>query len=190
MPSDPTASAAFRLYKTNGPFEQQPYFADYLNTSLANGISLPSSWQSVAQELDSLICERKLVEEMCLYRAMPDCYLTPHIGEGQIRYPPFMSTSTDVHGVQRHFASPLRKVPAALLRITCRAGTAALNLENVQYFGGLEQEYLLPRNSVFEIVKIETITDLSAMCELMSPVYAKNYSCLRIYELRYLRRTT
>jgi len=177
----------FKLYKGNSPFLDQQCFADFLNTSLGCKRTLPQGWEAQAIELDALIRASLLPSVKLLYRAMPESYLAPHVETSYLRYPAYMSTTVDKHAVQRHFATPFRNIPAALLCIECDAGTPALNMELDESFGGMEQEYLLPRGSTFSIEGIEDVNDLQRMSTLMSPLYANSYSMLKIYRLKYVR---
>jgi hypothetical protein len=54
-------------------------------------------------------------------------------------------------------------------------------------FGGMEQEFLLPRGSTFSIEGIEDVTDLERMSTLMSSLHAKSYSMLKIYRPKYVK---
>jgi len=177
----------FKLYKGNSPFLDQQCFADFLNMSLGCKHTLPHGWEAQAIELDALIRASSLPSVKWLYRAMPEGYLAPHVEASYLRYPAYMSTTVDKHAVQRHFATPFRDIPAALLCIECDAGTPALDMELDESFGGMEQELLLPRGSTFSIEGIEDVTDLGRMSTLMSPLYAKSYSMLKIYRLKYVR---
>lgn len=178
--------AVFKLYKGNSPFLDQPCFADFLNAALGRGLPLPEEWDVQATELDALIRESLLSSAKLLYRAMPEAYLAPHIEASFLRYPGYMSTTVDEHAVRRHFSTPFRDIPAALLCIECDAGTPALDMERDESFGGMEQELLLPRRSTFLIDGIEDVTDWERMSELMTPLYAKSYSMLKIYRLKYV----
>lgn len=59
-------------------------------------------------------------------------------------------------------------------------------MERDESFGGTEQELLLPRRSTFLIDRIEDVTDWERMSELMTRLYAKSYSMLKIYRLKYV----
>lgn len=181
-----TQQTVFKLYKGNSPFLDQQCFADFLNTSLGCGRPLPNEWEAQAIELDALIRGSLLPSPKLLYRAMPEAYLAPHIEAGYLHYPAYMSTTVEEHAVQRHFSTPFRDIPAALLCIECDAGTPALDMERDESFGGMEQELLLPRRSTFLINGIEDVTDLERMSALMTPLYAKSYSMLKIYRLKYV----
>lgn len=184
---NPASSPAFRLYKGNNPFEGELCFGNFLNTCLATGKPLPPAWEDMALELNELILASPLQTPIRLYRAMPDCYVNPHVRGKELYYPAFMSTSAEETAVYRHFSSPLRDVPAALLRINCAAGVPALNMELDASFGQMEQELLLPSGSCFRIDDMQQIDDRASMAELMTGLYAKNYSALKVYELTYLR---
>lgn len=177
--------AVFKLYKGNGPFQNQQCFADFLNTTLGCGQQLPPQWEAHAIELDGLIQASLLPSSTKLYRAMLDCYLAPHLEADTLRYPAYMSTSIEELAVRRHFASTFRGLPAALLRIECDVGTPALDMEGSGTFGGTEQELLLPRGSTFKIENVEVIEDKNEMTRLMTQMYAENYSSLKIYQLKY-----
>ena len=177
---------AFKLYKGNNPFLGQLCFAEFLNASLGQGCALPDAWEAQATELDGLIRGSLLTSATYLYRAMPDAYLAPHIKAEELRYPAYMSTAGDEYAIRRHFSSSSRGLAAAKLCIECDIGTPALDMEMDATFGGMEQELLLPRGSTFRVDGIEEVTDPLRMAELMTPLYAKNYSMLKIYQLRFL----
>jgi hypothetical protein len=176
----------FKLYKGNNPFLNQLCFADYVNESLGKGRALPDAWEEQATELDALIRDSLLTSATHLYRAMPDAYLAPHIRGDEFLYPAYMSTAADEYAIRRHFSSPFRGLAAAKLCIECGVGTPALDMEADANFGGMEQEFLLPRGSTFRVDGIEEVTDPVRMSELMTTLYAKNYSMLKIYRLRFL----
>lgn len=175
---------AFRLYKGNSPFDGKQCFADHLNTSLATDQPLGLKWQEKMASLDSIIERSPSLQEATVYRATLKMYVPPAVGN-EFVYPSYMSTAAEESAVSRHFASPMRNVPAALLIIRCPAGTPLLNLESNPAFGGLEQEYLLPRNSKFSILSTKRESDQISMWTVMGH-YAKNYSDLVIYKLEYV----
>jgi hypothetical protein len=174
----------FRLYKGNSPFDGKQCFADHLNTSLATGQSLGFNWQEKTAALDSIIERSASLQDTTVYRATLEMYVPSAVGQ-ELVYPSYMSTAAEQSAVSRHFASPMRNVSAALLIIRCPARTPLLNLESNPAFGGLEQEYLLPRNSKFKILSMKRESDQAAMSTVMGH-YAKHYSDLVIYELEYV----
>lgn len=178
---------AFRLYKANAPFAGEQCFADFLNGKLGRGDELIEPWASKAAELQQLILQSKLNESVCLYRATLDAFVARYVSNKELVYPAFMSTTNDETSIQRHFSSPFRGISAAFLRIECPAGTPALNMESDPSFGGHEREFLLPRNSQFEIADVTETSDQTFMARVMSPFYASGFSSLKIYELRYRR---
>lgn len=183
------ADEVFRLYKANSPFDGQQCFTDFLNQSLLAGRVLPSPWLAVVNVLDSLIIKSRLENPMMLYRATTDAMLRKHIVKSGLKYeliyPAYMSTATEESAVHKHFASPFRDQPAALLRIDCGPDTPALNMESDPSFGGFEQEMLLPRGSSFEIQSVTDVQDRHEMARMMSGFYADSYCCLRVYALKY-----
>ncbi|WP_454690209.1 ADP-ribosyltransferase [Achromobacter aloeverae] len=180
-------NSVFKLYKGNSPFLDQTCFADFINTTLGRGEPLPAAWEALAVQLDALIKSDLLQSVTTLYRAMSDSYLACHIQNGVLSFPAYMSTATDELAIRRHFSTPYRDIPGALLRIDCDIGTPALDMETAKSHGGFEQERLLSRHSTFAIDGIETLTDKNRMEELMTPMYAKNYSMLKIYQLKYIK---
>ncbi|MEN5286260.1 ADP-ribosyltransferase [Stenotrophomonas lactitubi] len=174
----------FRLYKSNSPFDGEDFFANHVNTSLATNQPLGSKWQEKIASLDSIIERSPSPQETTVYRAMLEMHLPSAVGQ-ELVYPSYMSTAAEEIAVSRHFASSMRSVPAALLIIQCPAGTPMLDLESNQSFGGLEQEYLLPRNSKFNILSRKRESDQATMSAVMG-YYAKSYSELVIYELEYV----
>lgn len=192
LPADQSAHLcmAFRLYKSNSPFDGQSCFTDYLNMALALGQPLSPMWESKAEELDSLIWRSPTRDTVKLYRATLDGYVNRLIGrDGELIYPAFMSTSDDASSIQRHFSTPLRNISAALLKIECPVGTPALNMEADFSFGGHEHEFLLPRNSIFDVISVYEITERNEMNQIMSELYATSYSSLKVYNLRFKGNT-
>jgi len=175
---------AYRLYKGNSPFDGEYFFSDHLNTSLATGQPLGSKWKEKIAALDSIIERSPSPQEETVYRAMVEMYLPPVIGQ-ELVYPSYMSTAAEEMAVSRHFSSPMRNVKAALLIIRCPAGTPLLNLESNLGFGGIEQEYLLPRNSKFKVRSTKRESVKAVMSTVMGR-YAVNYSELVIYNLDYI----
>ncbi len=175
----------FRLYKGNSPFGGRQFFADHLNTSLATGQQLEPDWEQQAKNLDSLIAKSASSHETVVFRATLEMYLSSPALNEEFVYRTYVSTAAEEHAVIRHFASPMRDIPAALLRIHCPVGTHMLNLETNSAFGGLEQEYLLPRSSKFKVISITRESDPTAMAQVMG-IYATYYSELAIYELAYV----
>lgn len=179
-------SEAFHLYKANSPFDGQSCFTDYLNEQLALGQPLSHLWASKAEELDSLIWRSPIQETAMLYRATLDGYVNRFIsGDSELIYPAFMSTSDDESSIQRHFSTPHRNISAALLKIECPAGTPALDMEADTSFGGHEREFLLPRNSIFEVISMYETTERHEMAQIMSSFYATSYSSLKVYNLKF-----
>ncbi|WP_331343833.1 ADP-ribosyltransferase [Cellvibrio sp. UBA7661] len=175
----------FSLYKGNSPFDKEQCFADHINTTLSQKSNLPSLWEDKAKLLDSLIINATESQEVMLYRATVDAYLPPIGADGTFTYLAYMSTSTEEYKVQRHFASPLRDVPAALLKINCPVGTPILDMEINASFGGHEREFLFARKSMFKVISKKIESDPAKMSEIMG-MYAKNYSQLNIYDLQYI----
>jgi hypothetical protein len=144
-----TAEKVFHHYKANSPFSGETCFADYLNQSLRDEIELGEPWIEAAFLLDNIIAKSYLQETTVLYRATIDAFVNRYLAGTELIYPAYMSTSTDVSSVGRHFATAFRGIPAAFLKIECAAGLPALDMETEECFGGHEHEILLPRR--FEI---------------------------------------
>lgn len=174
------------LYKGNSPHLEVMCFADHINRSLRQANPLDGEWGNAVEVLDSLIASAEPTEECTLHRATVDDYVTPYLDGSIYTYPAFMSTSSEPNAVQRHFATRSRERPAAFLKINCPNGAKTLNMEINQAFGGLEYEVLLPRNSRFLIESVCVVEDRNKMNQIMSPLYAKNYTELKIYTLLYL----
>jgi len=184
--ADLTADDVYRLYKGNSPFGRELCFADFLNQSLRDGLQLAPPWSTASQLLDVLIANSIAKSPMILYRATIDSFVAPYISDGRLVYPAYMSTSTDEGSIQRHFATAFRGVTAALLRIECPGGLPALDMEANASFGGYEREVLLPRGAQFEIHLDSETNDPAKIAEITSAVYAKSYTSLRTYLLRYV----
>jgi hypothetical protein len=185
MSTAPDSAAVFRLYKANSPYADQLCFADYLNQSLRDGHPLTTQWAQAAANLDALIAAAALTESTTLYRATIGPFVDKYIVGSELNYPAYMSTSTDDQGLQRHFATAFRNLPAALLTIECEVGSHALDMELDASFGGHEREMLLPRGARFEVVSIREVADRQEMGRLMSPLYASSYTIIKLYQLRY-----
>jgi hypothetical protein len=186
VPESASSSPIYGLYKANGPFEDQQCFADYLNQTLRNGIELSGPWVQAAEELDGLIAAAALDQPTLLHRATIDAYVAPFITGSELIYPAYMSTTTDVERLPRHFANSSRGLVAALMNIECETGARALDMELRSSFGGFERELLLPRRARFQITSEKLVSDRREMERIMSVVYAANYSALKVYDLRYL----
>jgi len=182
----PSADEVYRLYKGNSPFGGEQCFADFLNQSLRDGVRLGLPWLSASQQLDALIANSVAKSPMTLFRATVDHFVAPYISGGLLVYPAYMSTSTDQRSIQRHFATAFRGVIAALLRIECPVGLPALDMESEASFGGHELEVLLPRDAQFEIRLESDTADQAQISAATSAIYAKSFTSLRTYSLRYV----
>jgi len=100
-------------------------------------------------------------------------------------YPAYLSAAREKIAVKRHFAYPFREVKAVLLRISCSSGSAMLDMEINEAFGGMEQEFLLPRNSRFRVSSIKEISNKQEMYSYLG-IYTKNFTLLKIVEVDYL----
>lgn len=171
------------LYKTNSPYDGQHLFAEYLNTTLGTKSRLPDMWEERAKELDALIAQSPMTTSIRLFRAMCDEHISTHVTGDNLTYPAYMSTSTDEHSVQRHFACLKPNSVAALIYIECDVGTFALDMEPRGY-SSMEEELLLARGSKFEILGIESVTDPAHISRLVGHIYSKNCHTVNLYELR------
>ncbi len=186
-PAAPHEEPAFRLYKGNSPFGGQSCFADYLNQRLRGNLPLEEPWLDASRALDALISASSLGQRKTLYRAAIDSFVQPYIVGNEIIYPAYMSTATDEAAIQRHYATAFRDIPAALLVIDCPPDLPALDMETDHAFGGHEQEVLLPRGAKFELLGVTEEKSPSAIAAVVSPIYAKAYTSLKTYSLKYTR---
>lgn len=173
------------LFKANAPNGGQPCFASYINEQLGQRRPLSAQWESKAAELDALIFNSKLQQPTTVYRATIAPYIAPHIHDGELVYPAFMSTSTEEMSVERHFSGPHRDAVAAILKIECPFLSCAFDMEQNPAHGGYEHELLLPRNSRFDVVKVSEASDSQAIAEVTGPYYAKSFNLLKTYILKY-----
>lgn len=179
----------FGLYKANSPFGGQECFADYLNEQLRRGESLIEPWLSASIRLDTLILASSVPAPIMLYRATIDPFIEPYVRDGRLCYPAYMSTTTELHRVERHFSSPFRDLTAALLCIDCLDALPGLDMEQRASFGGHESEILLPRAARFDVAEVEETNDPAEIAAITGPLYARSYRALKRYKLRYVAGT-
>ncbi len=183
----PEEERAFANYKANGQVGSVQFFTDALNTSLSCGAVLPSELASAKPILDGLFARSTLPKATLLYRATLDTYVAPHLAGGRLRYPAFMSTCLSEEGLTRHFSMPQRGAVAALLVIDAAAGASALDGEMRAGSVGnsLEEEVIFPAGAEFEVTSTADFPPNDIYFQSTLGFYAKNFSMLRVYRLRY-----
>ena len=180
----------FDLYKSNSPFQNEDFFADYLNQNLREGNQLGTSWEDKARILDEIIQLSIYKNDIVLYRATFDDFVSNFIqSNNEIHYPAYMSTATDLPSVERHFASTNKNRVPTLLEITCPKGTNMISMEGNLAHGEFEREILLGRGAVFEIIDKRNINNRAEINEIMGGFYGKDYNDLIIYNLLFKEYT-
>lgn len=105
--------------------------------------------------LDSLIQKYETNEDITLFRVLPLQFMGD-LQNGEVYQDRAYLSTTHDKGTRLDFFKDNR---VALLEIHCEAGIHLINMELSCDVSGDENEYLLARNSKFEIIDIERITD-------------------------------
>lgn len=137
----------------NGPLRNPDFYATQFSYEYPYGKRVLKA----REDLDSVLSQRRVPENVYLYRGIKDKSIMPGEG-GSFQDLGYMSTTLS-ESRSRDFARPesiVSQKEPALLRIRARQGQSAAYLEGIstQYHG--EHEVLLPRGSKIHIDRIST----------------------------------
>lgn len=174
------------LFKANSDFSDQQSFADFLNDSLRRGIALGNEWASAAARLDSMISRNRLSYPRELFRATSEVFVEPYIANGEYKYPAYMSTSVSDENLELHWRG-VKNNRHVKLRIECPVGMPAAPMESKASFGGHENEILIGRKAVFEVLRRCEIFDKEEILGNLGGLYGKGIQSMLEYRIRFVR---
>jgi hypothetical protein len=150
-------------------------FAYSLNNKLRSKDS--DSYLQECKILDGIARRYQSEKNIVLHRATIESLVIPFVENSIYSNPDFLSTSTDLDSVQRHFTTSEKPV---YLQIICPAGTYMIPMEANDEFSGMENEFLLPRNLSFKVLEVQEATEKKEIERIMGKFYAIGVISLKI----------
>jgi hypothetical protein len=163
-------------------------FTFQLNSALRAGIALNKETNNFCNLLDSSFNNDYVTtEDFIVYRAFNYKEMLRYIQGGTYIDLGYMSTSKSTQPVQSFFESPKIGYFPAFLKITIPASSIVLDLDNIEGFDNTtyEEEILIRRNSLFEIVSCEEVNSREFIKQIGLEV-SEIYERIMVIELRFL----
>lgn len=165
-------------YKQMNSWEQKAY-DDYKCSSFNINSQLRITDQlskiSFSVELfDALIAKYETIVDLELYRVLPLRYVNVYKVGDVYRDKGYLSTTVD-KGVLLKYWPDRQENEVAVFRVFCPSGIHMLNMELNEQGSGLDDEYLLGRDSKFEITERSEIDDKYEILDYLDGY--KDYAC-------------
>jgi len=153
---NPTLQAALSRYKTNDPFNGSFAYAIHINNILKASNPINDKWENEIELLDKLTRIFKINEEITVFRTCKHSELERFIHNNKLKYPAFLSTSTDADSTGKFLQ---KSNDNTLLEIMLPNKTYIAPMDGMKGETGEENEILLPRNCDFIINDKTTISN-------------------------------
>jgi hypothetical protein len=172
----PEEKKYYDLYKSN-----DHSFAYRLNDALrlSRGIE---EFESAIKILDALTIKDAFDVDVPLFRATFDRIVVPFIANDCYKNPDYLSTGLTELSVQKHFTESEDPV---LIRFIGLNGLQYCPLEKNTSFDADENEVLIGRDNLFEVMENTTITDKKQIVGIMGKFRSLDVEKLKIYSFKW-----